>query len=261
MMKKHVFAGLLVAGAVVAVFAVAVVPQSQKKPKQGIKTGSSSHIFEMKVTKTLKGKYLLFLPEIYGKDNQPLPLILFLHGSGERGNNLAKVKKFGPHRTAEEQKGFPFIVLSPQCPSGRWWTDVDVIEMVMGMLDKVCKDYLVDTNRIYLTGLSMGGFGTWALAMQYPDRFAAIAPVSGGGNMYLAHRLKNVPVRVFHGAKDKHVPLRLSQNVAGALRQAGGKVELIVYPRLGHNIWRQTYSDPKLYEWFLQHRLGSKAKE
>ena len=263
MMKNRVPVGLLVAGAVVTGLAISAACQSQKlkKPKRDIKIGQSAHEFEMKITKTLKGKYLLFLPEMYGEDAQRLPMILFLHGSGERGNNLGRVKKFGPHKTAEEQKGFPFIVLSPQCPSGGWWTDVDVIEMVMGMLDEVCRNYLVDTNRIYLTGLSMGGFGTWGLAQQYPNRFAAIAPVSGGGNVYLGHRLKNVPARVFHGAKDKRVPLRRSREMAAALRGAGGNVELIVYPNLGHDIWDLTYSNPKLYEWFLQHRRGDKPNK
>lgn len=255
MKKTLVIVGLLVAGAVVTVLAVSSELQSQK-PNRNIKTGQSVHVFEKKITKTLKGKYLLFLPEGYGKDAQRSPLILFLHGSGERGDNLQKVKKFGPHKTAEGQKGFPFIVLSPQCPSGRWWTDVDVAEMVMGMLDEVSRSYLVDTNRIYLTGLSMGGFGTWGLAQQYPNRFAAIAPVSGGGNVYLVHRLKNVPARAFHGAKDKRVSLRGAREMTVVLQRSGGNAELTVYPNLGHDIWDLTYSNPKLYEWFLQHRRG-----
>ncbi|MBN1942837.1 MAG: prolyl oligopeptidase family serine peptidase [Phycisphaerae bacterium] len=230
-----------------------------RKPDAVVRTGLSRHDFTAKTERDVGGDYLLYLPETYGRDKQPLPLILFLHGSGERGKNPNIIAKFGPPKTALKQKGFPFIVLAPQCPANKWWTDADVSDMVMALLDKVCKEYLVDTDRIYLTGMSMGGFGAWDLAQKYPERWAALAVVCGGGNPYLQMRLKHLPTRVFHGAKDRNVPLFMAQQMVGTLRQVGGQVDLKVYPDLAHNVWDVTYDDPKLYEWFLSHRRGKPA--
>ena len=229
-------------------------------PKPAVKTGTTQHTFSETITEKVRGKYLLFLPENTGKPGVKLPLILFLHGSGERGNNVADVGKIGLPKAAKSQPGFPFIVLSPQCPAKKWWTDPDVTRMVMAMLDDICKTYPVDLDRVYLTGLSMGGFGAFALAEQYPERFAALVPLCGGGNPYLAKRLKNIPTRIYHGAKDRSVPLMLSKQMASAIKQFKGDVELKVYPKLGHNIWGVTYDNPKLYEWLLTHRRKSKRK-
>ncbi|MBN1555465.1 MAG: prolyl oligopeptidase family serine peptidase [Phycisphaerae bacterium] len=249
---------------IVTTLAVVIATHADPKPStqsatNPIRTGLSRHEFTAKIDKTVHGDYLLCLPETYGKDKLRLPLILFLHGSGERGKNPNIIGKFGPPRVSLQQKGFPFIVLAPQCPAGKWWTDVDVTEMVMALLDQVCKDYLVDTKRIYLTGMSMGGFGAWDLAQKYPDRWAALAVVCGGGNPYLQMRVKNIPTKVFHGAKDKNVPVFNSHMMAGTLKQFGGQVDLKVYPNLEHNCWTVTYDDPGLYEWFLQHQRGKPA--
>jgi predicted peptidase len=219
-----------------------------------VRTGQHGHQFDATVDCKLTGQYLLFLPEQYGRDDIDWPLIVFLHGSGERGRNLDRVRIHGPPKVAPKQPGFPFLVLSPQCPKGKWWQDVDVTLMVMSMIDEVVKAHDVDPDRIYLTGLSMGGFGTWSIAQQYPDRFAALAPVCGGGNPYLQNRLKDVPAWAFHGRQDKNVPLAFAQQMAGALKSAGGDVRLSVYPDLGHDVWTPTYDNPKLYEWFLEHR-------
>ncbi len=238
-----------------------VLGQSLPTSRPVIRTGLTKHTFSAQRRQTLRAPYLLYLPEIYGKDQQPLPLILFLHGSGERGRNPDKIRSFGPPRVAGTQKGFPFIVLAPQCPSGKWWTDADVTETVMALLEETCKNYLVDTDRTYLTGMSMGGFGAWNLAQQYPDRFAALAVVCGGGNPYLQTRLRDLPTRVFHGGQDKHVPVQMAQQMVGVLKQIGGQVELLIYPKMGHNIWEITYDNPKLYEWFLEHRRAKSTNE
>ena len=238
----------------------AQAPTTKTAPKPAVKTGTTQHTFSETITEKVRGKYLLFLPENTGKPGVKLPLILFLHGSGERGNNVADVGKIGLPKAAKSQPGFPFIVLSPQCPAKKWWTDPDVTRMVMAMLDDICKTYPVDLDRVYLTGLSMGGFGAFALAEQYPERFAALVPLCGGGNPYLAKRLKNIPTRIYHGAKDRSVPLMLSKQMASAIKQFKGDVELKVYPKLGHNIWGVTYDNPKLYEWLLTHRRKSKRK-
>ncbi|RPI70147.1 MAG: phospholipase, partial [Ignavibacteriales bacterium] len=134
-----------------------------------------------------------------------------------------------------------------QCPDGQWWSisDLDVL------LNEITDEYKVDKKRIYVTGLSMGGFGTWELAIKYPDRFAAIAPVCGGGNSRLAGILKDLPVWVFHGAKDNVVPLKNSEEMVEALEKVGGNVKFTVYPDATHDSWTETYNNPELYEWFL----------
>ena len=214
--------------------------------------GQHPQVFDKTVAKTFNCKYLLFLPQDYGKKKEQWPLILFLHGAGERGSDLEKVKKHGPPRIVEERKDFPFIVVSPQCPDGRWWPEEN--EMLINLLDDVVAKCSVDKERIYLTGLSMGGYGAWALASAYPERFAAITPICGGGRGFMADKLKDVPVWAFHGAKDNVVPLKESEEMVNAVKNRGGDAKLTVYPVAGHDSWTETYNNPQLYEWFLQHR-------
>jgi len=221
--------------------------------------GQSEEMFQKEITKTVGLKYLLHLPKGYGEDkDQKWPLMLFLHGAGERGNDINKVKVHGPPKLIEQGKDLPFIVVSPQCPSGSWWTEQ--LDALMALLDEVQAKHAVDPNRVYMTGLSMGGFGSWALGCRHPERFAAIAPICGGGEWFLAERLKSVPVWAFHGAKDNVVPMRESQEMVNALKRAGGKVELTIYPEAQHDSWTETYNNPKLYEWFLSHRKTGEGK-
>ncbi len=195
-------------------------------------------------------QYQLFLPEDYGKDEDKLwPMILFLHGKGESGNDLNKVKVHGPPKIVETQKGFPFIVVSPQSRDYGWDPEV-----MMVLLDRVAGQYRVDRDRVYLTGLSMGGYGTWSLAARHPERFAAIVPICGGGNPNNAERLKDLPIWVFHGAQDLSVPIGRSVIMVNALKAAGGNVKFTVYPDAGHDCWTETYDNPKLYEWLLQQK-------
>jgi len=224
------------------------------KRAQVLLPGQHSQVFEKTITKTVKCRYLLFLPEGYGQKKQRWPLILFLHGAGERGSDLNLVKKHGPPKIVESGKDLPFIVVSPQCPAGDWWTDKN--EVLINLLDDVVARCDVDRGRIYLTGLSMGGFGTWALASAYPDRFAAIAPICGGGKVFMADKLKDVPVWAFHGAKDPLVSLKESEDMVNAIKARGGDAKLMVYPDAGHDSWTETYNNQQLYDWFLQHRKG-----
>lgn len=212
----------------------------------------SAEQFEREVTKTVKCRYLLSLPKGYGENDKTWPLMMFLHGAGERGDDLDLVKKHGPPKLIDQGKALPFIVVSPQCPAERWWPEK--IDTLVALLDEIASKYAVDKDRIYLTGLSMGGFGTWALACDQPDRFAAIVPICGGGQRYLARRLKNVPVWAFHGAKDSVVPLELSEKMVEAVKRSGGDAKLTVYPEATHDSWTATYDNPKLYEWLLSHR-------
>lgn len=220
--------------------------------------GQHSQTFEETVTKTLSCKYLLFMPEDYGEQEKDWPLMLFLHGAGERGSDLQKVKVHGPPKIVEKQKDFPFIVVSPQCPEGDWWDEK--LDVLTHLLDDIVARYDVDTNRIYLTGLSMGGYGTWALASKYPDRFAAIAPICGGGKRFMAYRLKDVPVWAFHGAKDSVVPLEESEEMVEAINARGGNAKLTIYPDAGHDSWTKSYDNQELYDWLLEHRRGNRTK-
>jgi predicted peptidase len=221
--------------------------------------GQTEQMFQKEITKTVSLKYLLYLPKGYGqKKDQKWPVMLFLHGAGERGNDVNLVKKHGPPKLIDQGKEFPFIVVSPQCPTDSWWPEQ--VDALAALLDDVQSKHAVDATRVYLTGLSMGGFGTWTLACRYPERFAAIAPICGGGDRYLVSRLKNVPVWVFHGAKDPTVPLQASTDMVEALKRAGGEVQLTVYPEAQHDSWTETYNNPKLYEWFLSHHRGEAKK-
>ena len=221
--------------------------------------GQSEQVFQREITKKVRLKYLLYLPKGYGeKKDQKWPVMLFLHGAGERGDDLNLVKKHGPPKLIEAGKEFPFIVVSPQCPSSSWWPEQ--VDALVGLLDDIESKYAVDRDREYVTGLSMGGFGTWALATRYPGRFAALAPICGGGDRFLVGRLKNVPVWVFHGAKDSTVPLQSSTEMVEGLKRAGGDVQLTVYPEAQHDSWTETYNNPKLYEWFLSHHRGEEKK-
>jgi len=217
----------------------------QRAQSMKIQTGSG---------KTARVKYWLYLPPGYpGRDRWPL--ILFLHGAGERGDDLDRVKIHGPPKRIDtENASFPFVIVSPQCPAEGWWSDDDQIERLDALLEQVVSRYEIDPGRLYVTGLSMGGYGTWALAARYPRRFAAIAPICGGGDPTEAERLARLPAWVFHGAEDPVVPLETSQEMVDALREAGGTVTFTVYPEARHDSWTETYSNPALYEWFLLHR-------
>ncbi len=209
----------------------------------------SAHTLKRQVSMQID--YLLYVPEDYDSAQDEWPLLVFLHGLGERGPDINLLKKHGPPKLIEQGKQFPFIVLSPQCPANSWWT-YEIAE-VLALIDEICQTYKVDRKRIYLTGLSMGGYGTWAIAATNPDRFAAIAPICGGGFTFIAPNLKDIPVWAFHGADDRAVPLKKSQEMVDAVNRAGGKAKLTIYPKTKHDSWTRTYNNKKLYEWFLSH--------
>ncbi len=200
--------------------------------------------------------YLVYLPKEYDQ-KEAWPLMLFLHGAGERGSNLDLVKLHGPPKLIAAGKEFPFIVVSPQCPEGKWWDSVELA----ALLDEITEKYKVDRDRIYVTGLSMGGFGTWSLAAYQPNRFAAIVPICGGGEPFLTMLFPHVPAWVFHGAKDPVVPLERSEKMVEAMKKFGGKVKFTVYPDARHDSWTQAYNDPELYKWLLEQKRTPKKPE
>lgn len=212
--------------------------------------GQHPQAFEREITKTVRGRYLVFLPKDYAQTSQRWPMILFLHGVGERGDSLDLVKLHGPPKLVQDREDFPFIVVSPQAPSGEVWSP----DVLTGLLDEVLAKFPIDPDRIYLTGLSMGGYGAWALAIEHPERFAAVVPISGGGNPARVCALKDLPVWAFHGARDSVVLPRQSEQMVQALQACGGRVTLTIYPDATHDAWTRTYANPDLYEWLLQHR-------
>lgn len=193
--------------------------------------------------------YLLYLPKDYA-EKPSWPLLLFLHGAGERGSDLERVKLHGPPKLIASGKEFPFIVVSPQCPSDRWWKPDDLLVL----LDEIGEKYKVDKDRVYVTGLSMGGFGTWGLAASAPNRFAAIVPICGGGDPSTARRLSRLPIWVFHGAKDPVVKLSSSEKMVEAIKEAGGNAKFTIYPEAGHDSWTEAYNDPELFKWLLEQK-------
>jgi len=196
-------------------------------------------------------QYLLYLPEGYERDTtKQWPLMIFLHGSGESGVDLEKVKVHGPAKLIEAGKKFPFIVVSPQAPPQTGWKS----DVLKALLDDLKKKLRVDRDRVYLTGLSMGGFGTWDLAEKYPDEFAAIAPICGGGDVGKVWKLRHMPVWCFHGAKDNVVPIASSQIMVDSLRKFNAGVKFTIYPELEHNSWEVTYNNDSLYDWFLSQK-------
>jgi len=216
--------------------------------------GQSRQALEKQITQIVRLEYLLFLPKGYhAKRDRHWPLILFLHGVGERGQDLEKVKAHGIPKVVEQRDDLPFVVVSPQCPPDQWW-QAGQLEV---LLDEAQASLRIDADRVYLTGLSMGGFGAWELAVACPDRFAAVVPVCGGGNPYRLRGIAHVPVWAFHGARDPLVPLIRSEEMVEALRKCGGDARLTVYPDVGHDSWTETYDNPEVYEWFLRHRRGA----
>ncbi len=231
-MKKYI---ILIISVLLVFMNQQIIAQTQTKEKVNIIRNTTMN-------------YLLWFPADYQKDKtKTFPLLIFLHGSGERGTDIELVKKHGPPSFVDARPDFPFITVSPQCPKDTWWSTEDLQQM----LEQLRAKYRIDTTRIYLTGLSMGGFGTWAWASQYPAQFAAIAPVCGGGDIQFADELKNTPVWAFHGETDPVVPVKRTIEMVEAVNANGGSARMTIYPGVGHDSWVNAYKDEDLYKWLL----------
>jgi predicted peptidase len=221
---------------------------------------------DKQIVKRVRLRYLLWLPDGYAANAElTWPLILFLHGRGERGSDLSSITRYGlPTRLAQ---GFalPAIVAAPQCPQGSDWTLQD--DALLALLDELTANYAVDRDRVYLTGLSMGARETWRLAAVHAERFAALAPICGRRpdgvrDLEDARSLRGLPIWVFHGAQDQVVPVEESDTIVAALRTCGADVRYTVYADAGHDSWTQAFAEPELYSWLLgqrrtTHQVGS----
>jgi predicted peptidase len=197
------------------------------------------------------------------KPTEKAPVILFLHGIGQRGEGGFVPSQGGAGLMVRSyMERIPAIVVMPQCRKGRYWHDSEMTEMVLATLDQTVKEFDGDTDRLYIIGVSMGGYGAWHMASQYPGKFAALVPICGGsplrnGDRFapIARRVGQTPVWVFHGAADRIVPVSESRQMVEAMKKLGGNVRYSEYAGVGHNVWLNAASEPDLLPWLLkQHR-------
>lgn len=206
-------------------------------------------------TASITLNYLVYLPQKY-VHKATWPLIMFLHGAGERGNTLEELDRLKRNglmkylKTDPKFADFPFVVVAPQCPTSTYWPVLT--ESLDCLIDEILDKYNIDTAKIYLTGLSMGGYGTWYLGYHHPERFAAMAPVCGSGIPSSADRLIDMPIWVFHGMEDPIVPYSHSEFLYRSIKAAGGNIRLTGYPGVGHDSWTKAYANKELYSWFLE---------
>lgn len=198
--------------------------------------------------------YLMYLPKRYDPAGDAMPLMLFLHGRGESNGPLAIVAQWGPPMMAAKGEDLPFILVSPQCPREDSWSSAVQQKRIVELLDHIASTYKVDKTKVSLTGLSMGGYGSWRLAADHPERFSAVVPICGGGKPEDADKLKALPIWVFHGQEDKGVPISKSIEMVDAIKGAGGdKIRFTTLEHVGHNCWSAAYATPEVFQWMLSH--------
>lgn len=207
---------------------------------------------EWKSDKYFNFKYVKYLPKDYD-EKKNYPLVFFLHGAGERGDDLDVASRHGyAKHMREDGADYPFIYIAPQCPFEKYWGCFT--ESLVAFLDYICEELPIDRDRIYLTGLSMGGTGTWMLAMAQPERFAAIAPICGSGICWNGGIIKHIPVMMYHGDLDEIVPISESVTMLKAISKNGGTAELKICYGYGHNAWDVAYAGDELMNWFFKHK-------
>lgn len=235
---------------------------------------SSAELYEARVYKNDKGEtlnYRLMIPKDYSpSETEKYPLVLFLHGAGERGSDNAKQLVHGTKEFATDtnREKFPCFVIAPQCPDGKKWTEVDwsadshkqpeeesiSLKLTREVMASLEKEFRIDTKRLYVTGLSMGGYGTWDLISRTPELFAAAIPICGGADETQADRLTKLPIWVFHGDKDSVVKPQRSRRMIEAIKKAGGDPKYTEYPGVDHDSWSRTYANPEVIAWLFAQR-------
>lgn len=216
--------------------------------------------------------YRLIVPESV---DGPMPVLLFLHGAGERGNENERQLIWGKDLLLKAAREFGCIVVAPQCPAGEKWSIVDwsqdkitfsdepsgPMRMAQAVIDELIEAHDVDTDRLYIMGLSMGGYGSWDAICRWPGRFAAAAPVCGGGDPAMADRLINTPIWAFHGDADTVVSVELSRVMVQAVRDAGGEPKYTEYPGVGHGSWTPAFAEPDLLPWITKHSQAENGEQ
>jgi predicted peptidase len=211
--------------------------------------------------------YRLLKPDNYDP-NAKYPLVLFLHGAGERGkdNERQLIHGVSEFAKAENRKKYPCFLIAPQCPANEGWsnflskkTDASKTQSEPGRLAvelvrAIQKEFSIDPDRLYITGLSMGGYGTWDIISRHPDMFAAAVPICGGGDESQAEKIAKMPIWVFHGGKDKLVPPERSRKMVEALKKAGGDPKYTEYPDVGHDSWVKAYKDAEMFKWLFEQK-------
>lgn len=255
---------ITLAGIVVSVLALfAVQPVYGQDPLD--------HFEKKTYTNDSEGKLLYrMMSPAKVEEGKKYPLVIFLHGAGERGdNNTAQlVHGMKDFASKENREKYPCFVIAPQCPKGQQWANVawsaekhtireepsQSMKLVLELTDKTIKSLPIDTNRVYITGLSMGGFGTFDAISRRPNLFAAALPICGGGDEKTASKIKSIPIWIVHGDADRVVKPSRSQNMFDAIKEAGGKPKLTMMKGVGHNSWTATYANPKTFEWIFSHK-------
>lgn len=194
--------------------------------------------------------YIKSYPKNY-KKGKKYPLLIHLHGTGCRGNDLILLKQAGPLFEIENGRKIPFIIVAPQCKADTWF---DVMEQLVFYISNIIKQEDVDSDRVYLSGVSMGGYACWTVAMMHPEWFAAIVPVCGGGMYWNAEKLKDIPVWAFHGEEDDVIFVQESINMINAVNNAGGSAKLTIYPNIKHDSWKQAFGNDEIYNWLLKQK-------
>jgi predicted peptidase len=219
--------------------------------------------------------YRLLVPPDYaaGDGTSRHALLVFLHGAGERGSDNKAQLKHGREFMESVARDYGCFVLAPQCPSGKRWVEVDwsardhrlpekpsePMGRLLELLAAVQDEFRIDPDRLYVMGLSMGGYGTWGMIQRNPKMFAAAVPICGGADSSQAGRIKDVPIWCFHGAEDRAVPTERSRNIIDAIRKAGGEPKYTEYPSVGHNSWSPAFGEPDLPKWLFAQRRGGKG--
>ena len=220
--------------------------------------------FVARVQKSAQGvtrPYRLFIPPQYDSQKKKYPLVLWLHGAGSVGSDNRKQVTLdsiqGTHVwiTMANQMKYPAFVVAPQCPPGRTWNTSGELSVVLEVLDSLQKEFSIDSRRLYVSGQSMGGYGTWELIAEKPVLFAAAVPLCGGGNVATAGSISKVPIWAFHGSADRVVSVNESRKMITAIKNAGGNPRYTEYPGVGHEVWLHAFNEPGLIDWlFAQHR-------
>ncbi len=254
--------GIASACAVVGVCVGCASPSSGGKGPREVDVGKVGFLDKaVEVPDGTRRRYVVYVPHAYAPEKL-WPAILFLHGAGERGTDNEGQVRVGIGRAIRQREAtFGFVTVMPQCAAGpAWWTKESEKAYAMAALAKTRKEYAIDPERIYLTGLSMGGSGTWTLAADHPKLWAGIVPICGRAQLNKARRIAHLPCWCFHGAADPTVPVKHSRDMIDALKKAGGKPRYTEYEGVGHNSWDAAYDTDALYTWMLQHQAKEASR-